>query len=1013
VRARSTIALAAVLAACAAPPPAPPPAPKAPERFAPKLAWEGKTPKLVARDPHGKVVWSIDGAHLSHPSAAPDGGAYVLREDKGTALVRLGPAGEELWSTPVKVGNRVELLATEAAVFVDDTAEYQGSYALRRALDGSLVRVTRARQVVAHPGGGAVALGEAVERLSAEGDVVWSVPVHGFPTADPAARPAAPLHVAVPLSSGDVVVGFADGALLGLDPGGHPRFQTSLRGAVWQMEVRRSGEIVVITDRGVVADLAPSGELLWEHHVVSGALSMPTLFSDGELAVLSADAALHLFARHGAPLGHAPLAYQPSTGGRASIRRAGERVIVANHRGIAEVSLGAPLVVPLAVTPTSAYRVEPVTLPVAGPVSSVVALGPGDVWALAGGLRLRGSQEQPSLVHLDGRRWEKLGPIKHAFAKEIFQGGAALDGHPAQPEKGEFNVRMLARSPRGTLLALGARDVDLWGGGDAPDDVSNLRAPCVLERRGGAFQERRELFESFRGVTRGWSTGARPLRYAVSAGGVERICVSDACVRVAPSGAAERVPMPHGVRALGYAGETLWTSGTRSEQDRGLRRGDQLMLDGLPVAEKIWASGERDVWALAETGSQRTLLYHHDGEKLTAWQAPLDELSELWGTGPDDVWAVGRYGAVRFDGRRWERVVGLPGELVSISGSSRGDVWIGSNTGLWHVTPAASVESTVEVTVALPRATTAPIAELAVAGVDAAYRLERASWPIDGAPALRSALSVATARGALWFADAQRIVEVAGGAARVIHEGERGCVRCAAPLLAGEGALLGRDLIALRGGKPTPAPTGIPELRALAVTPSGRLWLVAASGDDGLPHVALRTERGLRLFPGVPAASYLDVAVRAEDDVWIAGSMGPASDEGAATGEGVLLHFDGRAFTRHRGPGGALLAVAPAGPGEAWAVGAAGSVVHASAAGTTAYRVGGVPVLRAVAAAAPDDVWIAGSGGTLLRFDGRTLRRVDTAAAGRDAAFTAIVPPGKEPGWVVGPAGIFRVVAAR
>jgi photosystem II stability/assembly factor-like uncharacterized protein len=94
-------------------------------------------------------------------------------------------------------------------------------------------------------------------------------------------------------------------------------------------------------------------------------------------------------------------------------------------------------------------------------------------------------------------------------------------------------------------------------------------------------------------------------------------------------------------------------------------------------------------------------------------------------------------------------------------------------------------------------------------------------------------------------------------------------------------------------------------------------------------------------------------------------------------------------------------------------VGAAGSVVHASAAGITAYRVAGAPVLRAVAAAAPDDVWIAGSGGTLLRFDGRALRRIDTAVAGRDAAFTAILPPGEDPGWLVGPAGIFRVVAAR
>jgi hypothetical protein len=424
-----------------------------------------------------------------------------------------------------------------------------------------------------------------------------------------------------------------------------------------------------------------------------------------------------------------------------------------------------------------------------------------------------------------------------------------------------------------------------------------------------------------------------------------------------------------------------------------LLRGDEIVFRGGPLAERIGPSGEGDVWALGGSVHDPSLLYHHDGRSVAVTQSPLAHLEALWSSGPDDVWAVGPEGAAHFDGRRWERILGLPAELHDVTGVARGEAWIGGEGGLWRVSRAPSAEPAIVVRAPPAPPTTRPVIELAVAGDDAHYRLERVSWPVDRGAPLRSALNIARGPdGTLWLADEQRAFEVVSGKARRIKDGARACPRC-------PGSSVG----------------GFPDPSAAAVAPSGARWVISAGADDGLPHVGVRTAQGLRLFPDLPAAAYVDVAARADDDVWIVGGMSAASDGVRLwpSGEGVLLHFDGRAFTRHRGPGGALLAVAPAGVNEAWAVGAAGSVVRASAAGITAYRVAGAPVLRAVAAAAPDDVWIAGSGGMLLRFDGRTLRRVDTAAAGRDAAFTAIVPPGKEPGWVVGPAGIFRVVAAR
>ena len=56
-----------------------------------------------------------------------------------------------------------------------------------------------------------------------------------------------------------------------------------------------------------------------------------------------------------------------------------------------------------------------------------------------------------------------------------------------------------------------------------------------------------------------------------------------------------------------------------------------------------------------------------------------------------------------------------------------------------------------------------------------------------------------------------------------------------------------------------------------------------------------------------------------------------------------------------------------------------------------------------------------GDGSTLLRWDGKALRRVDTGAAGKEAALSAVIAPGAKAsmgGWVAGPGGLFRIVRA-
>jgi hypothetical protein len=216
-------------------------------------------------------------------------------------------------------------------------------------------------------------------------------------------------------------------------------------------------------------------------------------------------------------------------------------------------------------------------------------------------------------------------------------------------------------------------------------------------------------------------------------------------------------------------------------------------------------------------------------------------------------------------------------------------------------------------------------------------------------------------------------------------------------------------------GRGAPAQSLASSLLATAAAPSGTVWSVSASEDDELPRAFTTTKNGHQLIVGLPSAAYAALAVRADDDAWFAGGLLSATSYGEPVrvgGEGTLVHFDGRAFARFRGPDGAFLAVASPAAGEAWAVGLRGSILHVKDGRGEPFYLDGEPVLRAVAAPAANDVWLAGDDATLLHGDGATFHRVDTSALGSRAAIAAMIAPGKSPGWVVSPSGIFKIVPA-
>jgi hypothetical protein len=295
----------------------------------------------------------------------------------------------------------------------------------------------------------------------------------------------------------------------------------------------------------------------------------------------------------------------------------------------------------------------------------------------------------------------------------------------------------------------------------------------------------------------------------------------------------------------------------------------------------------------------------------------------------------------------------------------------------------------------------------------------------------------------LWIQTRDTLFEVDGGRATALRRiGIRlSASRTAHPAAKGRGILLDRDeslgieqrdeIRRIEGSATVREEVQLDQHDAIAVdgAPQGATWIVGAAPsfspessfpylfddpDEELlrrgepwPHALVRAgeKDPFRPVLGLPSASWCDVAAAPDGGAWFVGALnaGPA-------GEGILFRARGRLGSEgtagFRSPA-TLFAVAAVGPDEAWAVGAAGTLLHVRAAEVERSTLASAEWLRAVTAIAPDDVWIAGDGGTLLHYDGRALHPV-AHPLGAHAAFTGIASL-RGVVWVVGPAGILRV----
>ncbi|MFO0590346.1 MAG: hypothetical protein U0441_22580 [Polyangiaceae bacterium] len=760
-------------------------------------------------------------------------------------------------------------------------------------------------------------------------------------------------------NDGVALAGASDGSLIAVDWEGTPRYQLGVRGPVKRITTRPSGGYVVSTDAGDV--------------ILDGAST--------------------------APIEPAPRTPAPIT---------------------------------FVARPTPDER------------APLIVLAPDDAWTIEEDTtRMLPIQ---TLHHFDGETWTEVRMEALEATKSVRLGSK------------DFVATNLARGPKGQLLVLGYER----GWSALGPDIGSYELR-VFERAAGAFRLRSDIAPAFRKtyLTNVFTTPGE-VSYAVGPGGREIVCLMERCLAhglpasFRPPGGKPPVSTP----AAGWS-FFEWADGGRMENRAMIWAGDSLfridfdgftrdgkeLLDTKTVYSDItdgkyppppdpwgsasegryddqptrglWASGPEDVWVSVGWAGDSSAIFRWNGKETVNLPCPLKWVDQIWGFGPEDVWFSGE-GVAHYDGHEIRRIPGIPaGKMVA---GGPGEVWIGT----FRLLRASATLPDLEGTPAPAPPFSQPSAPVDVSAAGSSLHMEDAKVKIPGQEPLAWALGASEGPGGLvWLHDLSRLVEVDGAGARVLYRASSGeqldGAEGAAPRSSGEGVFVatGPDgFSTLRTVTKGHVDDIIswPGLSAVVPLPNGEAWVASATDVKAIAGALSLTATGLRNVAGLSEAAYASVAARATDDVWLAGGLTTAHEEvrPRPAGEGILVHFDGRAFTRYRGPDGALLSVVAVGPAEAWAVGYDGGVVHVKGGVATAYHLERdkkplrVP-LRAVAATGPSDVWIVGEGSTVLRWDGKAFLRMDVASVGAGAALSAVVPPrDKVPGWLAGPRGIWR-----
>jgi hypothetical protein len=799
------------------------------------------------------------------------------------------------------------------------------------------------------------------------------------------------------LDDGALLVGMADGTVTALTTppeSRRRRWSLGFRGAIRGLVSLGDGLVAVSTQRGDLALLTAEGRLRWERHLTAEHLSRAVITPDRTLLVASERGVFALSLDGQLLFSHASSRLRPPCAERDPDCTQGAPALSFDG---SEVVAGSGLRFRLDADHPAVPSLEPI-FPLTfhkerdENITSLVAGLPREVLALVCTRTLDEFSEVLrqgcAVLRVSGSRTTRVAVPAKAARSEIF-----LEG--TKPAQAPFVVDALVPGPGPDPWILARRLCWEKIGCESGSCGTPVSAGQILELRGSKIQERRDLFEAFAGHAIVKPTAAAPV------GPTGLVCFADTCA--AGEGSSVRLlPVPDGemVVSVGRVEGREWVVGKGGGVFR--RQGDSLVpVPSYKGIRAVAGAGERDVWA---DFNQPYFALHFDGAAWTEVPVPAASLDGLVARAPDDVWS----GSVHWDGKRWSRIFGAP-RAAGMVVRARDDVWTGGD-GLWHGTAPGPVPVRLPPAPPDEGAIPAPPA-LPLGAPETGYTVERTSFPVAGAEPLKAARSVsASPDGVLWVQSWDRLLEVdETGKATKLRRGKDAFGRWAHPEAKGRGVtLLERgELQRLDGDRSIRDDVQLDSHVALSVHGDGNgvAWVVGSSADFSAQALVRAAAGPFQPVLGLPSAAWIDVAAAPDGGAWFAGALNAGPE-----GEGILFHARGRlgslATARFRAPA-SLLAVAAFGPDEAWAVGAAGAVIHVTGGAVTRYTLPSGEWLRAVAGTSPADVWIGGDGGTLLHYDGRAFHPVAHPLGGH-AALTGVASA-RGSLWAVGPSGILRI----
>jgi cysteine-rich repeat protein len=405
---------------------------------------------------------------------------------------------------------------------------------------------------------------------------------------------------------------------------------------------------------------------------------------------------------------------------------------------------------------------------------------------------------------------------------------------------------------------------------------------------------------------------------------------------------------------------------------------------GGVYANTAWGDAPNDVFVAGYDG----VIIRYDGTRWARMTTPLTEtLYGLGGTGPNDVWAVGKNGAVEhFDGGTWSTSdAGVSVQLNAVWAVSPRDVFIAGRTEQLADGGATSV----------------------------VLRGDGTTWVRQNIP--RDIVGDAVRITGLWASSANDVFATATGA--VFHfNGSSWSLMTLPPSVAGTLELYavwgsgpadvyaaGEVLIHYDGTSWSTLSLGVPAfLTAIDGTGPNDVWVVAEGGlvfhfdGVGFSRVPSGTTQALyglsaRADQVIAAGPGTLVQFLAGSPTMSVGSTGQTgnvssvwglaeNDLFAATTDGEISHFDGRAWTAMTsGTTQTLWAVWGSRRDDVFAVGENGTILHFN--GTTWSPMAanaGTATLNWVWGTSATNVYAVGSGGTAVHFNGTTWSAITT-----------------------------------